>query len=182
MISMRCICWDCSTSSASRMVEALHFLSAGAEGQFRLRRMRCRISGWRCMRPDASTRRSQAIAMRCSWRRIIRKFSTISAMPISSSVVSTTRWRATRMCWRAQPAHVGALVNRGNALLRLNQPVEAIASYDDALTADARPSADPDQSRSCAAPARPAASRRWRTSRRRSWPRRNLPKPISKRR
>ena len=33
-----------------------------------------------------------------------------------------------------EPTHVGTLVNRGNALLRLNRPDEAIASYDHALT------------------------------------------------
>ena len=38
-------------------------------------------------------------------------------------------------CWRIAPGHVGALVNRGNTLLRFNQPVKAIASYDKALAA-----------------------------------------------
>ena len=33
------------------------------------------------------------------------------------------------------PGHVGALVNSGNTLLRLNQPVKAMASYDAALAA-----------------------------------------------
>ena len=112
--------------------------------------------------------------MRCSWRRIIRRFSTISATPAWNSAASTRRSRTMTRCSPSQPDHVGALVNRGNTLLRLNQPVEAIASYDAALAADARSSADPDQSRSCAVAGSTGRSRRWRISRRRSRPRREF--------
>jgi len=55
-------------------------LSLGsAQGQFELGGCDVESRGWRCMRRDATTRRSQATAARCGWRRIIRKFSIISA-------------------------------------------------------------------------------------------------------
>ena len=66
--------------------------------------------------------------------------------------------------WRINPSHVGARVNRGNTLLRFNRPADALASYDQALALMPGPSANPDQSRSCAAPARPSAGGAGQTS------------------
>ena len=101
-------------------------------------------------------------------------------MPVSNSAASTRRLSSYDAVLARAPGHAGALVNRGNTLLRLNQPVEAIASYDAALAAmPGHPQILTNRGHALA-PARPAASKRWRISRPRSRPRRNLPKPISK--
>ncbi len=47
----------------------------------------------------------------------------------------------------AEPGHLDALGNFGNALLKLNRPAEALAAYDRALAIAPRQRATPDQSR-----------------------------------
>ena len=73
--------------------------------------------------------------MLCSSLRIILKFSTILAnacLELGRFPDALSSYDAALV---ASPSHVGALVNRGNTLLRLNQPIEAIAGYDAALAA-----------------------------------------------
>ena len=118
-----------------RLVEALRFLSQALQDQFRLRGRD--VQSWARASCDrsASRRRSHSIAAPCCLRRIIRKSSTISAMPVSSSAASMRRLRTYDEVLAKNPGHVGALVNRGNTLLRFNRPAEAMSSYDKALAA-----------------------------------------------
>jgi tetratricopeptide (TPR) repeat protein len=64
------------------------------------------------------------------WRRTIRIRSTGAGRHCCGSAAARRRWRPSSA---RSPDHIDALGNRGNALLALNRPVEAIASYDAGL-------------------------------------------------
>ena len=131
MISMRCICSECSISSAI----AWSMRSAswrGAQGQFQFRR--CAVESRARASCDRTLRRGHLKLSQCAGS---------CAGSSGNSLQSRQRLSRARSCRRRAvelrhvlaiaPTHVGALVNRGNTLLRLNQPAEAIASYDAAL-------------------------------------------------
>ena len=117
-----------------RMVEALRFLSQALKVNSSSADAMSNLG----LALHATGRYDEAIASyrnALRLRRIIRKFSTISATPVSRSAASTKRLSSYDDVLARAPGHVGARVNRGNTLLRFNRPVEAIASYDDALAA-----------------------------------------------
>jgi len=116
------------------MVEALRFLSAALRINSSSADAMSNL-GLALHATGRHDERSQATAARCGWRRIIRKFSTISATPVLKPATSNEALSSYDGVLARDPGHVGALVNRGNTLLRLNQPAEAIASYDSALAA-----------------------------------------------
>ena len=66
-------------------------------------------------------------------RRTMPNFSIGAAWRFSNSAGRTTRWCLERSL-AADPGHLDALGNYGNALLKLNRPAEALAAYERALT------------------------------------------------
>ena len=132
-ISTRCICWDCSTTSAiawSRRCtssrQALKVNSGSSDAMSNLG-----------LALDASGRYEEAIS---SFRHALQLAPDHPEILFNLGNVHLKLGRIAEAMasyegvLANEPTHVGTLVNRGNALLRLNRPGEAIASYDHALT------------------------------------------------
>ncbi len=100
------------------------FSRRGAEGQFGL--FGCDVESRSRAACDGPLRRGDfaVSATPCNLRRTIPRFSIISPTPISNWAVSTMRSSRYDAALAHAPGHAGALVNRGNTLLRLERADE----------------------------------------------------------
>src|ERR1700722_9952207 len=108
--------------------------SAGAQGQFKFRR--CAIESRTGASFDRTLRRGHLqLPPRAGYRAGSSGNSLQSRRRLSGADNVGDALSNFDRVLAIAPGHAGALVNRGNTLLRLNRPVEAIASYDAALAA-----------------------------------------------